>query len=172
MDVQMPLLDGYSATRRIRAWELEGKWEPTPIVALTAYAAETERMKAAAAGCNSCLTKPILFEAFMDVIEEYGGARRSAASPELDAKLRALQPAYLESRRRDVETLRSALAAGDFEAMRLLGHRMAGTGGAYGFPQISAIGELLETAAQQRDSAAVRARITELEEVLARGGTP
>jgi CheY-like chemotaxis protein len=168
MDVQMPLLDGYSATHRIRAWELEGKREPTPIVALTAYAADTERMKAAAAGCNSCLTKPILFEAFMDVIEAYGGARRSAASPELDAKLRALQPAYLASRRHDVKALRSALAATDFEAIRLLGHRIAGTGGAYGFPQISAIGELLEAAAQQRDSAAVRARIAELEEYLAR----
>jgi len=172
MDVQMPLLDGYSATRRIRAWELEGKREPTPIVALTAYAAETERAKAAAAGCNSCLTKPILLEAFMDAIEEYGGARRSAASPALDAKLRALQPAYLESRRRDVGTLRSALAAADYGSVRALGHRIAGTGGAYGFPQISAIGELLEAAANEKDSVAIRARIAELEEVLADVGTP
>jgi hypothetical protein len=50
---------------------------------------------------------------------------------------------------------------------------MAGTGGAYGFPRISGIGELLETAAQQRDSASIRARIAELEEYLKRSaGTP
>jgi PAS domain S-box-containing protein len=169
MDVQMPQLDGYSATRRIRAWELECERAPAPIVALTAYAAETERAKAAAAGCNSCLTKPILFEPFMNAIEEYGGVRRSPASPELEGKLRALQPAYLESRRRDVETLRSALAAGDYEAVGALGHRMAGTGGAYGFPRISGIGESLETAAIEKDTVAIRARIAELQEFLAPG---
>ena len=172
MDVQMPLLDGYSATRQIRAWEVKSKREPIPIVALTAYAAETERAKAAAAGCTSCLAKPILFDRFMNAVEEYAGARKSAASPEIDAKLRALRPGYLESRGRDVETLRTALAAGDFEAVRVMGHKMAGTGAAYGFPRITEIGGLLEMAAIEEDAAVVRTRIADLAEFLAHSGAP
>ena len=172
MDVQMPVLDGYSATRGIRAWEAESKREPTPIVALTAYAAETERVKAAAAGCNSCLTKPILFDPFMAAVEQYAGARKSPARPEIDARLRALRPGYLDSRRRDVETLRTALAAGDYEVVRLMGHKMAGTGAAYGFPQITEIGGVLEMAATERDSAAIQAVIAELAEFLRHSGKP
>jgi hypothetical protein len=46
---------------------------------------------------------------------------------------------------------------------------MAGTGGAYGFPRISGIGESLETAAIEKDAVAIRARIAELQEFLAPG---
>ena len=57
MDVQMPRMDGYEATRRIRAMEEEGKAR-IPIVAVTANAFEEDRKIAMAAGMNGHLAKP------------------------------------------------------------------------------------------------------------------
>jgi PAS domain S-box-containing protein len=59
MDMQMPILDGYSATQQIRNWEKTNKLSHTPIVALTAYALVEEQQKSIAAGCDKHMAKPI-----------------------------------------------------------------------------------------------------------------
>jgi CheY-like chemotaxis protein len=59
MDMEMPVMDGYTATRQIRAWEREHRLAPTPIIALSAYALAEEIEKSFAAGCDAHLTKPI-----------------------------------------------------------------------------------------------------------------
>lgn len=58
MDVQMPLMDGYTATRRIRESGLP-RAEEVPIVALTAYAMRGDAERSRAAGMNAHLTKPL-----------------------------------------------------------------------------------------------------------------
>ncbi len=72
MDVQMPVMDGYSATRAMRAWEREQGLVHTPIIALTAFALEEERRKSLEAGCDAHLSKPIkkkdLMQAIADVV--------------------------------------------------------------------------------------------------------
>ncbi|MBF0379906.1 MAG: response regulator [Magnetococcales bacterium] len=59
MDIQMPVMDGYTATRKIRQWEMEHDLKATPVIALTAHALNKEADLIMAAGCDLHLTKPI-----------------------------------------------------------------------------------------------------------------
>ncbi|MBI5748360.1 MAG: response regulator, partial [Nitrospinae bacterium] len=59
MDMQMPVMDGYTSTKIIRKWEAEKGAEFTPIIALTAHALKEDEQKSLDAGCTSHLTKPI-----------------------------------------------------------------------------------------------------------------
>lgn len=59
MDMQMPVMDGYSATRAIRQWEREHDLPPIPIIALTAFALKEEAAKMFQAGCTTHITKPV-----------------------------------------------------------------------------------------------------------------
>ena len=59
MDMEMPVMDGLEATRRIRMWEQEKREFQTPIIALTAHAFQEHRQKTIDAGCTEFLAKPI-----------------------------------------------------------------------------------------------------------------
>ena len=69
----------------------------------------------------------------------------------VDADLEELVPGFLENRRKDAAALARAAKARDMKTVRLLGHRMKGDGGGYGFQEISEIGEALEQAASRQD---------------------
>ncbi len=66
MDLQMPLMDGIEATRRIR--EID---KTIPILAQTAYAFSTERKACLEAGCNDYITKPIVQDELLEKIIRY-----------------------------------------------------------------------------------------------------
>jgi two-component system, sensor histidine kinase and response regulator len=70
MDIQMPVMDGFSAVRRIRQWEQENGMRRTPIIALTASAFDETVRKAVEAGCDSHLGKPLRRATLMRVIRE------------------------------------------------------------------------------------------------------
>ncbi|MGV3722963.1 MAG: response regulator [Actinomycetota bacterium] len=76
MDVQMPEMDGYTATRAIRAWERVSGRAATPILALTANAMQDDVLKSESAGCTAHLTKPINKSRLLEAIVAY--ARRPA----------------------------------------------------------------------------------------------
>jgi signal transduction histidine kinase len=71
MDMQMPEMDGYSATREIRKWEKERGRKPTPIVALTANALSEDEGKSREAGCTDHATKPIRKAKLLEIIAQY-----------------------------------------------------------------------------------------------------
>ena len=71
MDVQMPILDGYSATKKIRNWEITKHTKKTPIIAITAYVQQEEIEKSILAGCDMHIPKPIRKQTLLDIINRY-----------------------------------------------------------------------------------------------------
>jgi CheY-like chemotaxis protein/nitrogen-specific signal transduction histidine kinase len=59
MDIQMPVLDGFGAVRKIRLWEAANQHRRTPIVALTASALESDVQRSREAGCDLHVSKPV-----------------------------------------------------------------------------------------------------------------
>ena len=70
MDVQMPVLDGFSATREIRGLESDGQ-KHTPIIAMTAYALAGDREKCLQAGMDDYISKPVDLGSLIDIITRY-----------------------------------------------------------------------------------------------------
>lgn len=68
MDIQLPILDGYAATRQIRENEV---LKDIPIIAVTSYAMVGDKEKAMEAGCTSYIEKPIHPESFIQALAQY-----------------------------------------------------------------------------------------------------
>ena len=79
-----------------------------------------------------------------------------------------LIPVFLANRKKELETLRAALAAADFEQLRQLGHRMRGVGNSYGFERVSVLGKEIEDGARSGDKAALAANIAAYGDYLSR----
>jgi PAS domain S-box-containing protein len=71
MDLQMPVLDGYEATRAMRHFESERRQSPTPILALSAHALDEKLERSLAEGCSGFLTKPVTREQLITAIRKY-----------------------------------------------------------------------------------------------------
>jgi signal transduction histidine kinase len=69
MDIQMPVMDGHTATRTIRDWERDHQRTPTPIVALSAAALSESFISSRDAGCDEHITKPIRKAALLEAID-------------------------------------------------------------------------------------------------------
>ncbi len=70
MDIQMPVMDGYTAVRTIRAWEAEHRRPATPILALTASTLDDDIRRAFDAGCNTHIAKPVRKATLLAAINE------------------------------------------------------------------------------------------------------
>ena len=71
MDMHMPVMDGYSATKTIRSWEREHDLPATPIIALTALALKEESARIFEAGCNTHLTKPVKKSTLLEILQAH-----------------------------------------------------------------------------------------------------
>ncbi len=159
MDAEMPVLDGYSATREIRANA------STPILLLTAHAFKEARDRGFAAGCTEHLTKPIKKATLIEAINRFVPTG-DQVHVSVEDWLKPVVEGYLEKRRGDCAKLRDALDRGDYKAIRTLGHQMAGTGGGYGFDRITEIGRTLEESAVAYDAARIRESVADLDRYL------
>jgi HPt (histidine-containing phosphotransfer) domain-containing protein len=82
--------------------------------------------------------------------------------------LEDLIPVFMSNRRKELDTLRVALASADFDQLRQLGHRMKGVGYSYGFDHVSTLGKHIEEGARSGDRAMLEARIGEYADYLAK----
>lgn len=71
MDLSLPVMDGWEATRQLKAME---ETKAIPVIALSAHALEGERDKALAAGCDDFDTKPVEFARLLGKIEQFLGS--------------------------------------------------------------------------------------------------
>ena len=91
-----------------------------------------------------------------------------AITVHIDPDLEEIVPGFLENRRRDVQTLETALQQNNLGQIHIIGHRMKGDGGGYGFDAISMLGAALEQAAARADRDAIRRHTAELIDFLGR----
>ena len=161
MDVQMPGMDGYTATREIRAWELASGRPRLPIVALTAHALPGDRDKCLAAGMDDYVVKPYSAEAIGTVIARWlmppgheavpepaptAAPTPAAADPtaciDMDRfeQVRAVMGDAIgdlldkvhETLQAEIAGIRDATVRGDATALRELVHRLKNTAGDIG----------------------------------------
>ncbi|OQX24529.1 MAG: hypothetical protein BWK80_20315 [Desulfobacteraceae bacterium IS3] len=129
MDMRMPVMDGYEATKRIKA---ETKGQATAVIALTASTFEEEQVVVVSAGCNDFLRKPFKEMEIFDMMAKHLGVRyiyedsaekTEAQKPAGDvltsAALRALPSGILKNLEHSLEIVNTDLIAETLAAVRL-----------------------------------------------------
>ena len=155
MDMQMPVMDGYEATRRIRAWESEQGRDPVCVLALSAYAMEEESRGAWTPGAmDICPSRSRRGRFWLPSTRtrRRGCIMSAEYVAHVERSLEELVPVYLQRRANDVVAIREAIDAGDFETAKILGHSMKGSGGGYGFDDITEFGARIEQSAAEGDA--------------------
>ena len=167
MDCQMPNLDGYEATARIRAAEPADRH--IPIVAMTAHAFAGDRERCLQAGMDDYLSKPLRSEDLDPVLERWlAGPAVSApegagfVDDERFGSLRGLGPELVErlvgvfARTTPplLEELRAAVERDDDEACAKLGHKLRGSSETVGARRLSELARRIETGDRAHEAAA------------------
>jgi signal transduction histidine kinase/CheY-like chemotaxis protein len=169
MDMQMPVMDGLEAVRLLR-----GAGYAQPIVALTANAMKEDQERYLAAGCDDFLSKPIDQQRFFAVL---GGRMRVADSPAPNPGLaelmesdefRQLVQRFVRGLPAQLNDLASAIAEREWEQARMVAHKLKGTGGGFGFPDITRLAADLETTLKRRDLTQVDDRQLALRDEIVR----
>jgi len=176
MDMQMPVMDGLTATRAIRAIERERGTASIPIIALSANAHSHDVEMSLSTGCNVHASKPISKQKLLHLIGEYGRRTSPGAIPAVESPrpilietplgLENIVPAYLATRRKELPQMIELLAASDFERLTRLAHNIKGTGASYGFRDLTRIGAAIEGFAKQSDPIALGKQLAELKDYL------
>ena len=187
MDVQMPVMDGYTASRLIRG--LASKSARVPIVALTADAMAGQLEKCLEAGMDALLTKPLDVERLEDALQRFGLSRSPCAPVDFD-KLREvtagddefaedLLQTYLANSAELSAQIDKCLALGDRRQLVHAVHQLGGASANIHAAPLSVLCSKLEAAAAEAPDDSLPALVdtlrTELGRVrdaLARGGAP
>jgi PAS domain S-box-containing protein len=185
MDCQMPVMDGYTATQRLRA---DPRWQRLPVIAMTASALVEDRDRALSSGMNAHITKPLNVELMLRTMAEWIGRETPAAataagpSPGVPAATgtatgeasldtaaglahcmndktlyHRLLRGFRESETHFPEAMRSAVAAGATDPARRRAHDLKGLAGAIGARPLEALAQTLNRLLAQGETAAAAA---------------
>jgi PAS domain S-box-containing protein len=188
MDVEMPEMDGYEATRRIRA---KDSWADLPIIAMTAHAMQGDREKCIQAGMNDYVSKPISQEALLGKVRqwlenvpdqqiEHRGETMTTAPLDKDKALETLgndtemlmelTDMLMEEARLNLDQLEQAVEAGDAATVERVAHSLKGAAANMAATPVREAAAKLEEIGRSEDLAAaseqldvLQARVDELD---------
>ncbi|MDX1692890.1 MAG: ATP-binding protein [Ketobacteraceae bacterium] len=180
MDCQMPEMDGFTATAKIRAGVAGERFRAIPIIAMTANAMEGDRDRCLAAGMNDYLAKPVditLLEqklAYWSNSEEMQAAPTDIEGPDhvhdlvwdreaalkrlrwKEERLEALVDLFMESAEDTFSALVSRIERGAIEEASGLAHKMKGSAGNLGLMQFYAHLQMVESLAHEQKATQLR----------------
>jgi two-component system sensor histidine kinase/response regulator len=193
MDVQMPVMDGFEATRRIREREKVRSRAGVPIIAMTAHALQGDRERCLESGMNDYISKPVLPNALIEVLEKWLPMKREAGGqmaeigpdqkgevggrgPEVfdragmmarlmndEALARTVVGGFLEDLPCQIEALRCYVKAGDVAGVERQCHTIRGASSNVGGEALCEVAFELEKFGRAGDVEAVRQRLPDLE---------
>ncbi len=188
MDIQMPVMDGYTATAMLRERGFD-----VQIIALTANAMKGFEHKCLEAGFSGYVTKPIDIDVLLgELAERLGGERRPGPAPDAapaaqpagptptpnggpivsrlasNPKLRPTIEKFVSRLGQKLEAMQVALEAGDAGELADLGHWLKGAGGTVGFDVFTEPAETLERLAREGELAGIGPLILELRGLVER----
>jgi len=189
MDIQMPVMDGHTATREIRKIEEKRNITQVPIIALSAYALKEEIDKSIEAGCNEHLTKPLKKAVLLEALSRYIKAvplseKTDVESPvyqsrddmptngmqgvhiRLDQDFAEFVPKFLEHVQESIRSMEEALAKNDYEFILNTSHRIKGSGGGYGLDVVSEFAQTIEMETRKKNEAKISKQLKKLTEFL------
>lgn len=180
MDMQMPLMDGYTAAGRLRELGCH-----CPIVALTAHAMRGDAERCIAAGCSDYLTKPINPEKLIEKISTILGEINAASHVEPKAEARRLLhdavvselpvddqefadivTEFIDRFREKLMGMHEARSSENWQSLAELAHWLAGAGGSAGFPILTDSARELEAKLQANDLADIDDLLDSLDHLL------
>jgi two-component system, sensor histidine kinase and response regulator len=170
MDIQMPILDGLTATRQIRDAESEGR-SYTPIIAMTAHAMKGDRERCLESGMDGYVSKPIDRKALKEAIASaVKGSRHSSHQDDSDTDsigwnyeqvleriggdetlFREIAQIFQDETPKNLEILRQAISRRDAAAIEKIAHSLKSQLGYLGTPGISQRTRALEEMARAND---------------------
>jgi len=151
MDMEMPVMDGFTATRKLRSMD---KYKDLPIIALTAHAMKEHKKKTLDAGCTDYLSKPINREKLQEILNKYLNKKPSEQKNKKTAKkqdvfaddplMAELREFFVDDLSKKIKKFQEDLEKRDLDEVIRFGHSLKGTAGSYGFPVFSKLGAEIE----------------------------
>jgi len=190
MDVQMPVMDGVTATLKIRSFQSKVLNPHIPIVALSAHAIQSEVDRCLSAGMNGYLTKPIIIEDLITLLKKFLKGENTAQSPpqperkvdhdetspprfDLSALLsrtmgdrdfaKKVVEVFFESTPESMEALRKAIETSDAKAIARWAHTLKGSAANIGGMRLSEIAREINQAADAGNLDALSEQFSRLE---------